>query len=59
MADPSRPLPPSPITELAQAAAQMHELYSAWVEAGFTPDQSMQMICVVLAGAVGGKGDRQ
>jgi hypothetical protein len=39
----------SPITELAAGAAQTHELYSAYVEAGFTPDQAMQLICCMLA----------
>lgn len=48
--DPRLPggLPPG-LTELAMMAAQLHELYSAWVEAGFTEDQAMQMICTVLS----------
>lgn len=33
--------PENPLTELAQLAAMQHEMYAAWVEAGFTPDQAM------------------
>lgn len=44
-------LPPSPFTDLAATAVQMHELFTAWVNAGFTEEQAMQMMCTILAGA--------
>ncbi|MGW2520460.1 hypothetical protein ACWC09_26295 [Streptomyces sp. NPDC001617] len=46
----------SPITELAAMAAQNHELYTAYVDAGFTDQQAMQLlIAIVTAGMGGGK----
>lgn len=36
------------LTPLKQAAVQLHELYLAWIEAGFTPLQSLQLVCAVL-----------
>jgi hypothetical protein len=44
-------MPPSPITALAEGAAQMHELYTAYVGAGFTSIQAMQLICAMVAAA--------
>ncbi|MFB6955463.1 hypothetical protein ACFCYB_00145 [Streptomyces sp. NPDC056309] len=47
--------PQDPITHLAAGAAQLHELYTAYVDAGFTPDQAMQIVLTILtAGATGG-----
>lgn len=45
-------LPASPMTELAAAAAQMHELKQAYVEAGFTNAEAMQLLCAVLTAGV-------
>ena len=42
--------PQDPITALAAGAAQLHELYLAWVEAGFSDGQAMQMMCAMLMG---------
>lgn len=43
-------MPDDPMTELAQGAAQTHELYTAYVKAGFTEAQAMQIICALIAG---------
>ncbi|MGW4825392.1 hypothetical protein ACWEP4_42605 [Streptomyces sp. NPDC004227] len=48
--------PQDPITNLAAGAAQLHELYSAYVDAGFTPDQAMQIVLTIISsGARGGQ----
>jgi hypothetical protein len=44
----------SPLTELAAAAAQQHELYTAYVEAGFTEPQAMQLLIAIVTAGVGG-----
>lgn len=36
--------PASPITVLAQGAAATHELFRAYVDAGFTEDQALALI---------------
>lgn len=41
--------PTDPITVLGSAAAQHHEIYLAYVEAGFRPDQAMQIITTMIA----------
>jgi hypothetical protein len=46
--------PQPPLTELAAAAVQQHELYRAWVDAGFTEEQAMQLLVAVLLGSIGG-----
>lgn len=50
------PMPPSPLTALAEGAAQLHELYTAYVAAGFTPAQAMQLVCAMVGGAAGQRG---
>lgn len=47
--------PPPPLTELAAAAVQQHELYSAWVDAGFTEDQALQMMIALMISHAGGE----
>jgi hypothetical protein len=44
-------LPGDPLSALAAAAAQMHELFLAWVGAGFTRAEALQMIIAVLTKA--------
>jgi len=46
--------PEDPITELAAAAAQLHELYTAYIDAGFTEPQAFDLIKTVMLGSVGG-----
>jgi hypothetical protein len=33
-----------PLTPLQQEAAEHHERYRAWLEAGFSPDQAMLLL---------------
>ena len=35
-------------TWLAQAAAQQHELFMAWVDAGFTRQEALELLMEVL-----------
>jgi hypothetical protein len=42
--------PNPPITELAAAAVQLHELFRAYVDAGFTEPQAMQLCVALLQG---------
>jgi hypothetical protein len=51
-------MPQSPLTALAQGAAAHHELYLSWVNAGFTPDQAMDLLKVFFAYGLS-KGDAQ
>ncbi|GAA4676788.1 hypothetical protein GCM10023347_33880 [Streptomyces chumphonensis] len=38
----------TPLTALVASAVQLHELYSAYVHAGFTPAQAMDLIkCLI------------
>jgi hypothetical protein len=46
--------PTPPLTELAAAAVQQHELFRSWVDAGFTEDQAMQLLVAILIRGVGG-----
>lgn len=45
-------LPPSPMTELAEAASSMHELFTEWVKAGFTERQALYLCGQVLRGSM-------
>ena len=42
MADPLDPL--DPLTALAEGAAQMHEMFLAYVQAGFTEQQALYLV---------------
>lgn len=39
---------PDPLTKLATAAVSMHELYAAWVSAGFTKAEAMELMKALL-----------
>ncbi|WP_262059712.1 hypothetical protein [Streptomyces sp. STR69] len=41
---------PDPITELAAAAVQQHELYQAWIDAGFTRTEALELLKTVILG---------
>lgn len=45
--------PEDPITQLAAAAAQLHELYTAYLEAGFTEAQAFELTKAILTGSLG------
>lgn len=40
--------PASPISELAAAAAQLHELFTAYVESGFTREEALELIKAII-----------
>jgi hypothetical protein len=45
----TQPVPPGdPLTWLAEAATQQHELFIAWVNAGFTRSEALRMLIAVL-----------
>ncbi|MFF7142256.1 hypothetical protein ACFZB5_13540 [Streptomyces nodosus] len=44
----------SPLTELAAMAVQNHELYTAYVHAGFTETQAMQLLIAIVTASLGG-----
>ena len=48
------PDPQDPLTELAVGAVQLHELFLAHVEAGFTEPQAMQILIAVVTAGIGG-----
>lgn len=41
-------LPPDPLTALGAQAAALHELYRAFLAAGFTDPQAMQLLVAIL-----------
>lgn len=46
-------MPADPLTDLAASAAQLHEAFEAFVAAGFTEAQAMQMVCAIITGSQG------
>ena len=47
--------PGGPMTELEAGAAQVHELYQAYLTAGFSEQQAMRLVvAIVTAGMRGG-----
>jgi hypothetical protein len=45
------PDPEDPITELATAAVSLHELFSAYVGAGFNENQALYLVGQLVAAA--------
>lgn len=49
--------PEDPLTSLMEATVSQHELYQAWVDAGFTETQAFELLKIavteVFRGAVG------
>lgn len=41
-------VPLDPVTDLAAVAVQLHEMYSAFVDAGFTADQALELTKAAL-----------
>ena len=41
-------MPIDPVTALAASAAQLHELYDAYLHVGFNDRQAMQLVCEIL-----------
>ncbi|MFE7485447.1 hypothetical protein [Streptomyces sp. NPDC057552] len=48
------PEPTDPMTELAAAAVQLHEMYQAYVGAGFTEQQALELTKAVIVANIGG-----
>lgn len=48
---------PDPITELAAAAVQQHELYQAWIDAGFTRVEALELLKTVMLASLAGGGE--
>jgi TPP-dependent indolepyruvate ferredoxin oxidoreductase alpha subunit len=49
------PDPETPSTELAAAAHQLHEAYTAYREAGFTEDQAFELVKAILTAGIRGQ----
>lgn len=41
-------LPESPLTAMAEGAAQLHEMYTAYMEAGFTEARAFDLVRMFL-----------
>lgn len=48
------PDPEDSITELAAGAAQLHEVYLAYLNAGFTEPQAFELTKAILTASIGG-----
>lgn len=44
--------PQDPLTGLAQAAAAIHEMFTAYVDAGFTEQQALYLVGRIVAAQV-------
>lgn len=48
------PEPEDPITQLAEGAASAHELFTAYVAAGFTENQALYLVGQLITAAMRG-----
>lgn len=46
-------MPSEPLSELAEGAAQLHELFSAYIGAGFTEQQALYLLGQIIRGVHG------
>jgi len=44
--------PPDPLTSLESSAAEMHELYLGYINAGFSADQALQLVMTILSAGI-------
>lgn len=44
----TQPVPPDPMTALGEGAAMHHEVFMAWVRAGFTRTEALQLLVEVI-----------
>lgn len=49
------PEPTDPMTQLAAGAAQLLEVYETYVQAGFTEQQSFELVKAILVVSLGGE----
>ncbi len=47
--------PEDPMTELAAGAAQMHELFTAYIDAGFSHAEALQILIAVVTAGIRGQ----
>lgn len=52
-------MPDSPIGEFAAGAIQIHEAYVAYINAGFTAEQAMQIILTIVAAGASRNGEQR
>jgi hypothetical protein len=45
--------PQEPLTELAANAAQLHEAFMAYVQAGFTRDEALRIVIAFVTASIG------
>ena len=48
--------PADPLTELAKGAAQAHELFMAYVDAGFTRQEALQIVIGMITAGIATQG---
>lgn len=48
--------PGEPLTGLAESVAQQHEMFTAYVEAGFTRPEALKIIIAMLTAGMGNSG---
>jgi hypothetical protein len=53
--EPQQTPPPDPITALTEAAASLHEMFLAYVKAGFTEQQALYLAGQILTAHVRGR----
>ena len=41
-------MPPDPMSQLAEGAAQTHELFTSYVQAGFDRSEALQIVIAIL-----------
>ena len=41
-------MPPDPMSQLAEGAAQTHELFTSYVQAGFDRGEALQIVIAIL-----------
>lgn len=46
--------PRDPLTQLAEGAAQVHELFLAYVSAGFTRPEALHLVTAMVVASTGG-----
>lgn len=44
---------PDPLTKMATAAVSMHELYTAWIAAGFSRAEAMELMKTLMVKQAG------
>lgn len=51
--------PVDPIGGLTEAAATLHEMFTSYMEVGFTEQQAMQLVSATVAAMISGAGGEQ